>query len=112
MLQLLFAETLADHHPALFRQWWADALAYARREAAAGSTFAAECLRAYETAADRTPSRNHLVFHHYSFAFVGRRDKPGQFLHREAFYSLSAKFYRDYEQRIAAYLGGLAADLF
>jgi hypothetical protein len=52
------------------------------------------------------------VFHHYSFAFVGRRDKPGQFLHREAFYSLSAKFYRDYEQRIAAYLGGLAADLF
>lgn len=90
MLQLLFAEVLAEHHPALFRQWWNDALAYARRETAAGSPFAAQCLRAYESAADKTPSRRHMVFHHYSFAFVGRRDERGRFLHRDKYYGLSA----------------------
>ena len=44
-LQLLFGEVLAEHHPDLFRRWWEDALAYAQREAAAGSAFAAECIR-------------------------------------------------------------------
>ena len=39
-LQLLFAEVLADHHPALFQRWSQDALAYARREAVNGSAFA------------------------------------------------------------------------
>lgn len=112
MLQLLFAETLADHHPALFRRWWADALAYARREAVAGSAFAAECLKAYEAAHDKTPSRRHPVFHHYSFAFVGRRDVRGRFLNREEFYSLPQGFYREYERRVARYVGNLAADLF
>jgi hypothetical protein len=112
MLQLLFADVLAEHHPALFRQWWNDALAYARREAAAGSPFAAQCLSAYESAADKTPSRRHMVFHHYSFAFVGRRDRQGRFLHRDAFYSLAPKFYQDYKNRIGRYLGGLADDLF
>ncbi len=112
MLQLIFAETLADHHPELFRQWWNDALAYARREAAADSPFAAECLRAYKAAADKTPSRHHLVFHHYSFAFVGRRDEHGRFLHRDKFYGLSAGFYQDYHSRLTRRLGGLAKDLF
>jgi hypothetical protein len=112
MLQLLFAEALAEHHPALFRRWWDDALAYARREAAAGSAFAAECVRAWEAAADRRPSRFHQVFHQYSFAFVGRRDARGQFMQREEFYSLSPAFYRDYRRRVAAWLGSLADDLF
>lgn len=112
MLQLLFAEALAEHRPALFRRWWADALAYARREAEAGSAFAAECVRAYERQADGRPSPNHMVFHHYSFAYVGRRDARGQFLHREEFYSLPQGFYREYERRVAGYVGNLAADLF
>ena len=43
MLQLLFAEVLQEHYPELFRRWWEDALGYARREAQAGSDFAAEC---------------------------------------------------------------------
>ena len=30
MLQLVFAETLQDYHPELFRRWWDDALAYAQ----------------------------------------------------------------------------------
>jgi len=112
ILQLLFAQVLADHHPELFRRWWNDALAYARREADAGSEFAAECLQADEAETDRTRAWWYPVFHHYSFAFVGRRDSDGRFLHRGAFYGLSAEFYRDCQRRTADYLGELANDLF
>lgn len=108
-LQLLFAEVLEQHHPALFQRWWDDALAYARREAAAGSAFAADCARA---AADTRPSAHAAVFHHFSFAFVGRRDAAGQFLHREEFYDLSAAFQAAYTDRIERYLLELANDLF
>jgi len=110
-LQLLFAETLADHDPRLFREWWADARAYAQRESAAGSAFAAECLRADDEAGGK-PSAQDQVFHHYSFAFVGRRNKAGRFLHRDRFYGLPEAFRRDYARRVAARLCGLADDLF
>jgi hypothetical protein len=99
MLQLLFAEVLNDFHPQLFQRWWDDALAYARREAAAGSAFAAECVR-------------ESIFHHYSFAFVGRRDAQGQFIYREEFYDLSLAFHREYQTRAARYLCSLAEELF
>ncbi len=112
MVQLLYAEVLQDHHPDLFRRWWEDAMAYAQREAEAGSPFAQECLRAYEASPDRAPSRHHMAFHHYSFAFVGRRDAAGGFLHREEFYRLSPDFYRAYRTRIAEYVSGLANELF
>lgn len=110
-LQLLFAATLADHDPRLFREWWDDARAYARREAQAGSAFAAECLRADE-AGKTSPSAKHQVFHHYSFAFVGRRDRAGRFMNRDRFYALPDAFQRDYTRRVAARLCGLAKDLF
>ncbi|MCC7353753.1 MAG: hypothetical protein IT330_08350 [Anaerolineae bacterium] len=110
-LQLLFAEVLSDYHPALFRRWWEDALGYAQREAAASSAFAADCLRQYE-ASDKTPSAHQSVFHHYSFAFVGRRDATGQFLHRQEFYDLSPGFYQAYQNRVAGFLGMLATELF
>jgi hypothetical protein len=112
-LQLLFGAVLADHHPDLFRQWYADAEAYAARQAAGGSSFAAACLGQAQ-AALRQPlaARAHdAVFHNYSFAFVGRRDARGQFLVREQFYSLSPAFYAAYQQCIEEYLGLLAADL-
>jgi hypothetical protein len=110
-LQILFAGTLADHEPGLFREWWKDARDYARREAETGSAFAAACLRADEAAGGK-PSVRHQTFHHYSFAFVGRRDKAGRFLSRDRFYGLSDVFRRDYCRRVAARLCGLAADLF
>jgi hypothetical protein len=110
-LQILFAETLADHAPRLFREWWADALAYARREAVAGSAFAAECLR-NDTSAAKKPLPRHPVFHHFSFAFVGRRDKTGRFMNRDRFYELPAAFQQDYTRRVAQRLCGLAGDLF
>jgi hypothetical protein len=107
-LQLLFAEVLAGHHPDLFRRWWKDALAYAQREAADGSAFAAECIRRSDL---QRPSAHDEIFHNFSFAFVGRRDGEGQFLCREEFYALSPGFYRAYRECIAAYLTELAEDL-
>jgi len=95
----------------LFREWWDDARAYARREAEAGSVFAADCLRA-DKAGEGKPSPLHQVFHHYSFAFVGRRDKAGRFMNRDRFYELPEAFQRDHTRRVAARLRGLAGDLF
>jgi len=108
MLQLLFGEVLADHHPDLFRRWYADALAYAQREAAAGSAFAAKCIRCSDV---QRPSVHDAVFHNFSFAFVGRRDAKGQFICREEFYALSSVFYQAYRECIIGYLLGLADDL-
>ncbi|MCX6030752.1 MAG: tagaturonate epimerase family protein [Chloroflexi bacterium] len=114
MLQLLFGEVLADYHPDLFRRWGEDALAYAQREAAAGSAFAAECLQRIDLTGlgDLSGLAHDDVFHHFSFAFVGRRDADGQFICREEFYDLSPAFYRAYQERIVGYLLGLAGDLF
>ena len=108
-LQLLFAEVLAEHHPDLFGRWWRDALAYAQREAAAGSAFAAECIRQSDIL---RPSAHDAIFHNFSFAFVGRRDEHGQFICREEFYDLSPAFYLAHQERIVKYLLELAEDLF
>ncbi len=111
-LQVIFAEVLNDFDPAMFRFWWEDTLDYARREAEAGSDFAAGCLRQYQSSEDRTPSPGHAVFHYYNFGTVGRRDENGQFIHREKFYSLPAGFYRRYQDRITHYLCEVANDVF
>ncbi|MHB0856291.1 MAG: tagaturonate epimerase family protein [Anaerolineae bacterium] len=110
MLQILFAEALADHHPRLFRDWWQDALAYARREAENGSVVAQACIAAAD-GADGASTAHAAVFHQYGFAYVGRRDLDGQFAVREAFYTLSPDFYADYADRVVAYLCGLAEDV-
>lgn len=112
-LQLLFGEVLTSHHPGLFRRWWEDALAYARAEAAAGSAFAAQCLAGVDPSGsgDLLSRAHDPIFHHFSFAFVGRRDADGQFICREEFYDLSPAFYRAYQERIVEYLLELAADL-
>ncbi len=112
MLQLIFAEVLQEFHPELFRRWWEDALTYAQREAANGSTIASDCLAQLQVSAEPLPSPKHAVFHYFGFPFVGRRDAQGQFLHRHEFYTLSPAFYRAHRERIAAYLGELADDLF
>lgn len=106
-LQILFAQTLRDHDPALFARWEEDASAYARREAAAGSAFAAQCLAAAQ-AADPV---KHPVFHNFSFAYLGRRIDGG-FPNRPAFYRLSSAFFRDYAGRVEHRLAQLARELF
>lgn len=112
-LQLLFAEVLAGHHPGLFRRWWADAWAYAQQEAAGGSALAVACMRdaAARGLGDLPGSARDPVFHHFGFAFVGRRDAGGQFRQREEFYALSPAFYRAYQERVVRYLEELAEDL-
>lgn len=112
MLQIIYARVLQEYHPDLFQRWWEDALAYAQREAEAGSPFATECLRVYACSENRAPSPHHMVFHHFSFAFVGRRNAGGQFLHRSEFYTLSSAFYRAYADAIVTYLCRLAEELF
>jgi hypothetical protein len=112
MLQLIYAEILQEFHPDLFRRWWDDSIAYARREAATGSIVARECLAALDATPDKGPSAKHQVFHFYSFPFVGRRSAQGQFLHRAEFYRLSKAFTDAYQQRISQWLGELAADVF
>jgi hypothetical protein len=111
-LQIIFAEVLNEYDPEKFRFWWDDTLDYARREAAAGSDFAADCLRQYDINSDKTPSPKHAVFHYYGFATVGRRDESGQFIHRQKFYELSEEFYKLYQDRVALYLGDVASDVF
>ncbi len=111
-LQVIFGEVLHETHPDRFRPWWDDTLAYARREAAAGSDFAVRCLRQYEESEDSAPSPHHAVFHHYNFAAVGRRDANGQFTSRERFYGLPAEFYLAYHDRVRRFLCDVAADVF
>jgi hypothetical protein len=110
-LQIIFAETMNDVLPERFRFWWDDALDYARREAEAGSDFAVECLRKYETGDNQQPSPIHAVFHYYNFASVGKRDGQGQFVHRGKFYDLDAGFYDEYQKRICSYLCEVATDV-
>ncbi len=109
--QIIFAETARDLDPALFREWWDASLAYAQREAASGSTFAAACIREYETSADPAPSPTDPIFHNFGFGFVGRRDGQGQYVNRERLYGLPGEFYREYQDRIVVYLCELARDL-
>lgn len=111
MLQILFAGVLEDIHPDLFREWWVDAVAYAREEAAAGSALASWCLDEFETRRAGRPSYRDRVFLHYSFRFVGRRDDAGRFVNRARFYSLSEDFHRIYSDRLVMYLSGLADEL-
>jgi hypothetical protein len=112
MLQLLFVDILEKYDPELFLSWWDDAMEYARVEAQNGSEFAAACLRDFDRSPDRKPSRHHQVFHHYGFAYVGRRGQGQTFAVREKFYTLSADFYRAYQDYVTEYLGTLARDLF
>ncbi len=111
-LQVIFGEVLHEVCPEQFLFWWDDTLAYARREATAGSEFAVQCLREYEESEAPAPAPHHSVFHYYNFASVGRRDEDGQFVHRDKFYSLPLEFYREYENRIHGFLCDVAADVF
>jgi len=112
MPQLLFAEILQEFSPSLFQRWWDDAWDYALREANRGSSFAARCLEEYQARKNARPLPERSVFHHYCFAFPGKRDARGQFIHRHEFYSLRPAFYHAYQERLCEYLCQVAEDLF
>jgi len=108
-LQLLFAEVLQAEAPEVFRFWWNDTLAYARREAQAGSELASRLLA---DAAGVAPSPRAMAFHLFSFATVGRRSAAGAFLNRERFYALPTAFDAAYTERVKGFLLEVAADLY
>ena len=112
MLHFIFAEVIRDYYPEIFLQWWNDAFDYARVEAKNGSRLAAKCLSEHESLEKRAPSPSHEVFRQFFFAFPGRRDASGRFIHREMFYTLSEEFYREYQKRVTSHLCELANDLF
>ena len=109
--QIMFAETVRDMEPELFRRWWDASLAYAQREAAGGSEFAAACLETV-TETGAAPSPRDVVFHNFGFAFAGKRDAGGQYLYREQLYSLPQAFYDEFRRRLVGYLCLLAGELF
>jgi hypothetical protein len=109
--QVLFGEILEQVHPDVFADWWNDALLYAQESAETGSEFAVACIADLKAKASPSPSYRDRVFHHFCFRFVGRRGPDGNYLNRQRLYSLSDEFHRAYEDRLAGYLEGLAADL-
>ncbi|MBD3309271.1 hypothetical protein GF339_22915 [candidate division KSB3 bacterium] len=111
-LQVVFGETLNDLFPEHFQFWWDDTLAYARREAEAGASVAAECIQEYQNSPNPVPSARTALFEHFNFATVGKRDANGQFCFREKFYDLPAEFYQEYTRRIERLLTEVAHDVF
>jgi hypothetical protein len=109
-LQILFAETLYDVQRDLFQHWWSDVHAFVRAEAAAGSSFAAQCLKELETNPDPRPGAG--LFHYYCFVSVGRRDSRGLFVNRERLYDLSPQFLAEYGSRLENWLREIAEDLY
>lgn len=109
-LQILFAETLYDVQRDLFRDWWSDVHAFVSAEAAAGSSFAAQCLKELETNPDPRPGAG--LFHYYCFVSVGRRDGGGSFVNRERLYDLSPQFLAEYGSRLENWLVEIAEDIY
>ena len=99
-LQTIFGETLCDLYPDLFQFWWDDTMAYAQEGAKGGAEVAIECIREYEKSENPRPSARTLLFDHFNFATVGKRDTNGQFIFREKFYDLPSDFYDEYTERI------------
>ena len=108
--QILFAETLYEVQPELFRFWWDDVYGFVEGEAARGSAFAARCLA--EFGADPRPHPSRSLFHFYCFVSVGRRDDQGQFVNRERLYELSKDFLAEYTDRLEKWLMEIADDLY
>lgn len=108
-LQILFAETLFDVQPELFRLWWDDVVGYVGGEAAKGSASAARCLK--ELDADPAPDPGKAVFRSWCFASVGRRE-AGRFAIRERLYELASATLEEYGARLERWLLEIAGDLF
>jgi hypothetical protein len=108
-LQILFAETLYDVQPDLFRFWWDDVRRLVEGEASRGSAFAVKCLK--ELDADPAPHPSKALFHSYCFASVGRRE-AGRFATRERLYDLTPALLAEYGGRLERWLVEIAEDLY
>jgi hypothetical protein len=108
MLQNIYGRTLEDTYPEKFKIWWDDTVEYAKAQAESGAEIAIEGLKEIEKLGK--PSARTGFFEHFCFATVGKRDREGQYLYRELFYTLPDDFYDEYTKRLTVYLGEVAAD--
>ncbi len=108
--QIMFAETLYDMQPDLFRYWWDDVYRFVEGEARSGSEFAARCIA--DTKSDSSPHPSKDLFHYYCYVSVGRRDERGQFVNREQLYGLSEEFLAEFTNRFETWMLEIAADVY
>jgi len=116
ILQVLYAEVLADVDPARFRWWWETTRQITEREAARGEQAAQKYLkelaqREAEEGAKFQPRVDDHFFWNYSFAVVGARDEHGNQLYREKFYDVSPEVQTEIRRRTRDYCIQLAQDL-
>ena len=109
-LQMIFAETLFDYDRELFNRWWDWTLAYAQKEAAAGSVAAKKSTEKLKGRLKNNPSPSPQddFFHSYSFAIIGLKNKKGCYRFREKFYKATEKVKEEYGGRITDYILNLA----
>ncbi|MFQ3620223.1 MAG: tagaturonate epimerase family protein [Spirochaetales bacterium] len=110
MLQLIFAETLYQVHPALFKVWWQEVYQFVQGEAKKGSSFAKDCLQEVQT--DPTPHPSRKLFHYYCFVPVGKRDEQNRFILRDKLYDVSEDFQKTYAERLEQWFLEIAEDLY
>ena len=116
ILQVIYAEVLADVDPARFRWWWETTRKITEREAERGEHSAQKYLkelaqRETEEGAKFQPRVDDHFFWNYSFAVVGARDENGNQLYREKFYDVPAEVEAEIRTRTREYCVQLAQDL-
>ena len=116
ILQVLYAEVLADMDPERFRWWWDTTRRITEKEANRGEATAQKYLKelAEREAKDGTkfqPRVDDHFFWNYCFIVVGARDENGQPMHREVFYSLSSDVAEEIRKRSREYMIQLAQDV-
>ncbi len=110
-LQELFSEAVFELDKPFFKYWWRETYRYAQECAVAGSSFAVASLKRFEQY-EREMSPKNYFFREYNFAAVGRRDKAGQFVNRQHFYSYGADFAELMKAKISERLLLVADDIF
>ena len=116
ILQVLYAEVLADMDPERFRWWWDTARRITEKEASRGEATAQKYLkelaeREAKDGAKFQPRVDDHFFWNYCFIVVGARDENGQPLHREMFYTLSDAVAEEIRTRSRNYMIQLAQDV-
>ena len=116
ILQIIYAEVLADMDPERFRWWWDTTRQITEREAKRGEATAQKYLkelaeRETREGAKFQPRVDDHFFWNYSFTVVGARDENGQPLHREMFYTISAEVAEEIRTRSRNYMIELAQDV-
>ena len=111
-LQTLLGKAMYETDGTLFSHWWDLSEAHARELAARDSELARTALAEAEQGGESARTPESGVFHHFSFAAVGKVDAEGQLANRDWFYTLPQTVYDRYAELVRERLCRLADDLF